>query len=85
MTTASRQVSRGMDHCRIISFMLCLGLLGGCTTAPAPNDTHSRILNEMRLRPATPLPDLHNARIADWKEPLETGIKISLFDAWKSA
>jgi chemotaxis protein MotB len=55
-----------MKDTRILP-LLSVVLLASCTTTPAPNDTASRALNEMRAvaRPIPPTPDPRDAKIAE--------------------
>ncbi|MCS6289835.1 MAG: OmpA family protein [Nitrospira sp.] len=62
---------------RTIPVLLGTLLLAACTTAPAPNDSASRALNEMKAvaKPLPPKPDPKDTRIADLerqKAALET-------------
>lgn len=52
---------------RVICVMLGMGLLWGCATDYAPNDSASRGLNEMKARkaPVPPKPDPRDIRIAE--------------------
>lgn len=52
---------------RTISVLLSALLLASCATAPAPNDSASRALNEMKAvaKPLPPKPDPKDARIAE--------------------
>lgn len=56
-----------MKDIRIVPVLLSAALLAACTTAPAPNDTASRGLNEMKAvpRPIPPKPDPRDLRIAE--------------------
>jgi Flagellar motor protein len=56
-----------MKDTRLVPLMLSVMLLAACTTAPAPNDTASRALNEMNAaaRPIPPTPDPRDERIAE--------------------
>ena len=52
---------------RVIWVILGMGLLSGCATDYAPNDSASRGLNEMKARntPVPPKPDPRDIRIAE--------------------
>lgn len=56
-----------MKDIRIVPVLLSAALLAACTTVPAPNDTASRGLNEMKAvpRPIPPKPDPRDLRIAE--------------------
>lgn len=56
-----------MKDVRMIPMVLSALLAAACTTAPAPNDSASRALNEMKAvaRPVPPKPDPREATIAD--------------------
>lgn len=56
-----------MKDSRIVPMLLSAMLLTACTTAPSPNDTASRALNEMKAvpRPVPPKPDPRDLRIAE--------------------
>lgn len=56
-----------MKDVRMSSLLLSIILLAACTTTPAPNDTASRALNEMKAvaRPIPPKPDPRDTRIAE--------------------
>ena len=56
-----------MKDTRILPVMLSAVLLASCTTAPAPNDSASRGLNEMKAVPRLipPKPDPRDIRIAE--------------------
>jgi chemotaxis protein MotB len=56
-----------MKDSRIVPMLLSTLLLTACTTAPSPNDTASRALNEMKAvpRPVPPKPDPRDLRIAE--------------------
>ncbi|MDP9132496.1 MAG: OmpA family protein [Nitrospirota bacterium] len=55
-----------MNNARIASMMFGTMLLAACTASPAPNDTASRALNEMRAvaRPIPPKADPRDGKIA---------------------
>ena len=59
-----------MNKSRTIPAMLSALLLASCTTAPAPNDSASRALNEMKAvaRQIPPKPDPRDARIVDLEQ-----------------
>ena len=59
-----------MKDVRMGSVMLSAVPLAACTTAPAPNDTASRALNEMKAvaQPIPPKPDPRDTRIADLEQ-----------------
>ncbi len=56
-----------MKDVRMIPMVLSALLAAACTTAPAPNDTASRALNEMKAvaRPIPPKPDPREGTIAE--------------------
>jgi len=56
-----------MKHVRLVPALLSAVMLAACTTAPAPNDSASRALNEMKAvpRPIPPKPDPRDLKIAD--------------------
>ncbi len=56
-----------MKDTRIMPVLLSAVLLSACATAPSPNDTASRALNEMKAvpRPIPPKPDPRDSRIAE--------------------
>ncbi len=56
-----------MKDTRIVPVLLSAVLLAACTTAPSPNDTASRALNEMKAvpRPVPPKPDPRDLRITE--------------------
>ena len=56
-----------MKDIRMIPMVLSALLAAACTTAPAPNDTASRALNEMKAvaRPIPPKPDPREGTIAE--------------------
>ncbi len=56
-----------MKDSRIVPVLLSTILLAACTTAPSPNDTASRALNEMKAvpRPVLPKPDPRDLRISE--------------------
>ncbi len=56
-----------MKDTRLIPVLLSAVMLAACTTAPSPNDTASRALNEMKAvpRPIPPKPDPRDLRITD--------------------
>ncbi len=66
-----------MKDTRLIPVLLSAMMLAACTTAPSPNDSASRALNEMKAvpRPIPPKPDPRDLRITDLerqKSDLET-------------
>lgn len=56
-----------MTTLRTIPVLLSTLLLASCATAPSPNDSASRALNEMKAvaKPLPPKPDPKDARIAE--------------------
>ena len=56
-----------MKHVRLVPALLSAVMLAACTTTPAPNDSASRALNEMKAvpRPIPPKPDPRDLKIAD--------------------
>lgn len=56
-----------MTHVRVVPVLLSTLLLAACTSAPSPNDSASRALNEMKAvaRPIPPKPDPRDLKIAD--------------------
>ncbi|CAE6707556.1 OmpA family protein [Nitrospira defluvii] len=56
-----------MRHVRVVPILLSTLLLAACTSAPSPNDSASRALNEMKAvaRPIPPKPDPRDLKIAD--------------------
>ncbi|MBA5872280.1 MAG: hypothetical protein GDA68_20120 [Nitrospira sp. CR2.1] len=56
-----------MTHVRVVPVLLSTLLLAACTSAPSPNDSASRGLNEMKAvaRPIPPKPDPRDLRIAE--------------------
>ncbi|MCC6968489.1 MAG: OmpA family protein [Nitrospira sp.] len=56
-----------MKHVCVVPALLSAVMLAACTSAPAPNDSASRALNEMKAvaRPIPPKPDPRDLRIAE--------------------
>ena len=56
-----------MKHVCVVPVLLSAALLAACTSTPAPNDSASRALNEMKAvaRPIPPKPDPRDLRIAE--------------------
>ena len=56
-----------MTHVRVVPVLLSTLLLAACSSAPSPNDSASRALNEMKAvaRPIPPKPDPRDLKIAD--------------------
>ena len=59
-----------MKDVRMIPMVLSVLLAAACSTAPAPNDTASRALNEMKAlaRPIPPKPDPRDGTIAELQQ-----------------
>lgn len=59
-----------MKHVRHVPALLSLVMLAACTSAPSPNDTASRALNEMKAvaKPLPPKPDPRDLKIADLEQ-----------------
>ncbi|MGH7256766.1 MAG: hypothetical protein ACREIM_00180 [Nitrospiraceae bacterium] len=64
---------------RVICVMVGMGLLWGCATDYAPNDSANRDLNRLKARkaPVPPKPDPRDIRIADWSAQSPIGTSIS--------
>lgn len=56
-----------MTHVRVVPVLLSTLLLAACSSAPSPNDSASRALNEMKAvaRPIPPKPDPRDLKMAD--------------------
>lgn len=61
-----------MTNVRTIALVLGVLLTASCTTSPAPNDSASRVLNEMKAlaRPIPPKPDPRDNTIAELQQKL---------------